>query len=126
MLVFIDIFSRFSNPKIKEDIENKKFTNEDIKKFKDILNNKDKNIISYANRVSESLNKTSLYKEYKDDTELGKNQDPDSQDNSIKANKNINKSIKSIISSIVDENGYKIDDNKIWQYLSLISSKVEN
>jgi hypothetical protein len=109
-----------------EDIANKRFTNEDIKKFKDILNNKDKNIISYANRVSESLNKTSLYKEYKDDTELGKNQDPDGQDNSIKANKNINKSIKSIISSIVDENGYKIDDNKIWQYLSLISSKVEN
>ena len=79
-------------------------------------------------RVVETMHKINLDIDTIEDVEDDVNQDIDAQTdsskNAIKASKKINSSVRSILSTILDEDGYQVNTDSIYQYVSYLAQNT--
>jgi hypothetical protein len=101
----------------------KSLSSEDIRNFARKLRTQLPEVFTHVDRVVNSMFKTNIEIDEIEDVEninlegeYGKQ-----VDDSVKRSKKLNPSVTSIISSIVDEDGYKIDKDIIYQYVGHVA-----
>jgi hypothetical protein len=109
------------------DMGNTDLTYENILSFADNLKKNQNDIYQVVDRVVNSMMNTNLEiseEEINEDQNQDVDGTPDSENNSVKASKKINSSVRAILGMIVDANGYKMNADLIYQYISNASQKT--
>ena len=129
--IFEDVDFGINN---SEDLANKEeyiervkaLTPQDIRFFGTQLSTLTPDVYKRVETVVNSMFKTNLeIDEIEDVVEVNSQEDSTKEtDNSVKASKKLNPSVRSIVSSIVDEDGYKIDSDIVYQYIGHVAQNT--